>query len=106
MSTSEFSASSKKIPGLTEAGNIDIHNRPVVHNADGTISTVRSITVEDDGGYVLIPTVVGDRVVSNKEAIQHYLKTGEHLGKFKSQKAADQYGESLHEDQAVEYKDR
>lgn len=78
-----------------------------MHNSDGTISTVRSITIgPDDGQYILIPTVVGNRVVSNQEAIKHYKQTGEHLGKFKSEDAADSYAESLHEDQAELYKGR
>ena len=45
------------IPGMIEPGNIDIANRPVVRNPDGSISTVRSITVEADGKYVVLPTI-------------------------------------------------
>lgn len=85
-------------------GNIDLHHRPQVHNADGSVSTVRSITItNDDGSAVVIPTVVGNKVVSNKEAIAHYEQTGEHLGKFKTEDAANVYAEKLHEEQAKEY---
>ena len=66
-----------------ERGNIDLYNRPPVQNEDGSTSTVRSLSFQDeDGREVLIPTVVGDRVVSDEEAIQHYLQTRQHLGKF------------------------
>jgi hypothetical protein len=41
--------------------------------------------------------------MSNQEAIQHYLKTGRHLGKFSDAASADAYGEQLHEDQARRY---
>lgn len=75
----------------------------MVHNADGSISTVRSITISENGHAVLIPTVVGNAVVSNKEAIAHYKATGEHLGKFATEEAADKYAQSLHEEQAKEY---
>lgn len=90
--------------GQTTPGNIDLNNRPMVKNPDGSTSTVRSITVtNDDGSAVLIPTVIGDKVVSNKDAIAHYNKTGEHLGKFKSEDAADVYASKLHNDQAKQY---
>jgi len=90
--------------GMLKQGNVDLSKRPVVKNPDGTISTVRSITVTlPDGKAVLIPTVVGGRVVSNQEAIQHFKQTGEHLGIFKDETTADQYANALHEQQAQVY---
>jgi hypothetical protein len=93
----------KNTPGMVENGNIDLTARPKVKNADGSISTVRSMSFEEDGKEVLIPTVVGDRVVSDEEAIAHYRKTGENLGKFKTPADADRYAQSLHESQAAMY---
>lgn len=93
----------KKPEGQIEAGNIDLHSRHKVKNPDGSYSTVRSISVEMDGKTYLLPTVVGNRVVSNKEAIDHFKKTGEHLGAFKDGYSADKYAETLHEEQAKEY---
>lgn len=90
--------------GMVRQGNIDLSRRPTVKNADGSISTVRSITVTlPDGKAVLIPTVIGGRVVSNEQAIQHFKQSGENLGVFKDEVSADQYANALHEQQAQAY---
>lgn len=94
--------------GLLKAGNLDLTKRPrVIHSEDGecVVSTVRSISVGMDEGTVLLPTVVGGKVVSNSDAISHFQKTGENLGLFKDDDAADAYGEALHEQQSKAYPD-
>lgn len=88
---------------LLEPGNIDLTKRPKVKNKDGSVSTVRSITVEMDGHHILIPTVVGNQVVSNEEAIRHFRKTSQHLGIYKTAEAAQKAAEQLHKDQAKLY---
>lgn len=96
-------AQAKPLPapkGLLEPGNVDLANRPRVKNADGSVSTVRSMSFEEDGVEVLVPTVSDDgRIMTDDEAIDAYRKTGRHLGKFSSASDATAYAEALHSQQ-------
>ena len=90
-----------KIPGLLVPGNIDLSNRPMVKGDKGQIHTVLSFSFGDEKGReVLIPRVIGGKVYSEKDAQEHYFKTGEHLGIFADPKSATAYGIALHDKEA------
>ena len=84
-------------------GNIDLRKRPSFKNEDGSISTVSSMSFNEDGKEILIPTIafVNNKAVrlSDQEAIDRYHKTGEYLGKFNSIEESNKYAEELHRDQ-------
>ena len=99
--------------GLLYPGNIDLSNRPVIHNADGTISSEYSVSFGDENGHeVLVPTVVNGRFLTPdgkkppegskaeqqmfKAAFQHYENSGEHMGIFDSPESADAYATAVH----------
>lgn len=95
-------------PGLLVPGTIDLTARPVVTNADGSISTVRSMSIGTDEGEVLIPTVSedGSRVLSDDEAIEQYRQTGQHLGIFSTPDEATSFADRLHRQQEWFYGQR
>lgn len=91
-------------------GNIDLYHRPTVKNEDGSVSTVRSMSFHDENQdsetytlEVLIPTVVGNKILSDEAAIEHYYESGEYLGYFLTPEEATAYALQLHEQQAVLY---
>jgi hypothetical protein len=97
--------------GLVIPGNIDLTKRPIVRNANGSVSTVRSVSwnlpVRVDRGVrnleVLMPEVIGQSVVSARQALNHFERTGQHLGMFDSVAHANSYAVRLHNWQAAFY---
>src|SRR5215472_8136898 len=89
-------------PGLIQPWNIDLRNQPAVRNPDGTVSSVLSMSFEEDGKEILVPRVSDDgRILSNQQAIEQYHRTGKHLGIFRDAVSADRYADQLHNDYAA-----
>jgi limonene-1,2-epoxide hydrolase len=86
---------------MLQQGNIDLYNRPQVKNPDGTISTVRSMSIDIGGKSYLIPTVAADGsgVLTDQQAIDQFKQTGQHLGIFDNHDDADAYSDTLHKQQ-------
>lgn len=86
-----------KFAGLLTQGNIALDRRPVVQNADGSISTVASSSYNIEGKEVLLPTVSEDgRMMDDRETVEAYRRTGKHLGIFDNPENAGKYAEALH----------
>lgn len=85
-----------KVKGLVSPGNIDLGNRPIIKNQDGTISSERSFSIGTDEGEVLIPRIFDGKDHTEVEAVEHYRKTGEHMGIFKTPEDADAYATAVH----------
>jgi hypothetical protein len=91
-------------PGMVKPGNIDIYNRPLVKNPKGGTSTVYSMGVNFDGNEYLIPRITDDgKILSEKEAKEHFKKTGKHFGIFESPEASTQHAKYLHNQQKSFY---
>jgi hypothetical protein len=82
----------KLASGQLEEGNIDVAKRP-------TALLGKPITVTNENGQeILIPTIdEAGKEMTDDEAVQHYAKTGKHLGVFDSAGNASRYGEQLAE---------
>ena len=86
--------------GMIEPANIESYNRKILNNPDGSVSTTSSMSFNEGGQEILIPTVINGKRYSLEDAISHYHQTGEHLGKFKDVNSANIYAEELHKRQA------
>lgn len=104
-------------------GNIDLDKRiPYINPETGQTQTEYSSSFqfgpENDPVEVLLPRIVNGKPVSNNEAIDHYRKTGEHLGRFSVSewqrlnpdldknafyKELNSYANKIHERQAKRY---
>jgi len=84
------------------APTMDPGSQPAVQNANGEISTVRTMGFEDNGRQVNVPSVPaeGGRIMSNDEAYQRYKDTGRHLGKYDTIEQAGAAAERLHQQEA------
>ncbi len=90
--------------GEVEKGNIDLQHRPTTYFNDGTYGTVRSMSFNDGQNEVVIPTLQDNgQPMSEQEAIEYYFNTGQHLGKFNSVDAAENFAQKLHEAQSDLY---
>lgn len=90
--------------GIIEKYNLDLYNRPIVKNKDGTISTIRSLGFDTDKGYLLIPSVSKDgKILTPNQAINEFRITGEHLGVYKNRDIGDRYAQKLHQQQQQFY---
>jgi len=98
----ELEQQMENLDGVLIKGNIDISNRPKHVNADGSVSTVASMSVTlDDGKALLLSTVTEDgKMMTQKEAIRYYEATGKHLGVFENLDVANEYADLLHRQQA------
>lgn len=81
-------------------GNINLFSRPISKNADGSKSTLNSLSGEVGGKEVLVPGVdaKGGGIISPKKSFDQFFDTGRHLGKFDSVPEANRYAENLHID--------
>jgi len=98
---SRYLATSTKPAGMLLVGNIDLDDRPVYRNDDGSFSTVYSMSFSLGAACeVLVPRVArcgGEAVMLSKEgAVSRYRATGQHLGVFDTAERATEYALALH----------
>ena len=96
-----YSPTGTLAPGQTEMGNINLMDRPNVPNPSGGWSSVRSMNTNVNGQEVLMPTVSQTALIEPDQAVDNYIATGQHLGKFANSDAAEAYARALHDQQAA-----
>jgi hypothetical protein len=115
----------QSVPGMSQIGNVDVNHRPIITNADGSKSSIFSMTVPVDAsgepvkwgspkaaGYALVPSIANGKFLSfngkmpttqggmrqlEAAATDYYRKTRQHLGIFNSPSEADEYATLNHD---------
>ena len=64
-------------------------NRPHYNTTDGEIRSEYKMIIEEDGQFIVIPTVVNGKQLNEDQAIDNYHKSGYHMGKFNTLAEAD-----------------
>lgn len=89
----------KSDQGQTEPGNIDLFDRPSILNADGSRSSVRSMSINQNGIEILIPTIgPNGETLTPREAVRLFRDTGKHLGKFRTPEDATRASRQISDD--------
>ena len=101
-------ATDNAVIGQYGKGNIDLYHRPQYRYDNGAIATVESMSFNENGQEILVPTIAFDNAgkamkLTDEQAIDRYHKTGEYLGKFNTIAEADSYAERLHRAQDFYY---
>lgn len=92
------------VPGMLSPGNLNLMQRPMVKNPDGSVSTVKSMSFNFGGREVLIPLIhpMGFEMTP-AQAVRWFQRSRQHLGTFDTPKNATAYAEALHQQQAQDY---
>lgn len=77
-------------------GTMPLGIRERVRNPDGSVSTVKTMSIGTDEGEVLIPTVFNGRVNTPEASIARWRKTGQDFGAFSSPEDATAFALMLH----------
>jgi len=85
-------------------GNVDLYNRPQYKHEDGSVSTTYSRSFQEGDKVLLLPGVSqSGSLLDIQGTLDEYKKTGQYLGRFKTEQKANRYVEQLHLQQARIY---
>ena len=83
---------------------IDLSKRKAFNNSDGTIYSIMTTSFNVDGKEYVVPTVLPDGTkMDAKQAFEHFMLSGEHLGSFKTVDEATSYAKKLSNAQGQRY---
>ena len=99
---------------MLSEGNINLNDRPIVRNTDGSQSTEYSTSFGDQYGHeILAPTIVNGRFLTPsgtmpqegtpqyndmlRNAQGHFEQTGENMGIFRDVPSEEAYAQRVHE---------